>query len=81
MICKTKVTTRLKQGILDPEGNTIKKTLVQMGYPVTNFAKSTSMLVDVEAADEDAAVELVSDMCEKILANPVLHDYVVEVVG
>lgn len=34
MIHIIKATTQLKQGILDPEGSTIQKTLVQMGYPV-----------------------------------------------
>jgi phosphoribosylformylglycinamidine synthase len=80
MIHKTKVTTQLKQGILDPEGSTIQKTLVQMGYPVTKFATSKSMLVDVEADDEETAIELVNGMCERILANPVLHDYSVEAI-
>ena len=80
MIYKTKVTTQLKQGILDPEGSMIQKTLVQMGYPVTKFATSKSMLVDVEADDEETAIELVNGMCERILANPVLHDYSVEAI-
>ena len=80
MIYQTKVNIQLKKGILDPEGDTIKKTLVQMGYPVTNFATSKSMLVDIEACDVGDAIVAVKDMCEKILANPVLHNYSVELV-
>ena len=80
MIYQTKVNIQLKKGILDPEGNTIKRTLIQMGYPVTNFTTSKSMIVDLEACDADDAIAIVNDMCEKILANPVLHNYSVEVV-
>ena len=80
MIYKTKVNIQLKKGILDPEGNTIRNTLVQMGYPVTKFATSKSMLVDLETNDADDAIALVNDMCAKILANPVLHNYSVEVI-
>ena len=80
MIYQTKVNIQLKKGILDPEGDTIKKTLNRMGYPVTKFATSKSMLVDLEADDTDDAIAIVRDMCEKILANPMLHNYSVEVV-
>ena len=80
MIYQTKVNIQLKKGILDPEGNMIQKTLIQMGYPVTKFATSKSMIVDVEACDADDAIVIVKDMCEKILANPVLHNYSVELV-
>lgn len=51
-----------------------------MGYPVTRFATSKSMLVDVESDDEETAIELANGMCERILANPVLHKYSVEVI-
>ena len=80
MIYQTKVNIQLKKGILDPEGDTIKKTLTRMGYPVTKFATSKSMLVDLEADDADDAIAIVNDMCEKILANPVLHNYSVELI-
>ena len=80
MIYNIKADTQLKQGILDPEGSTIKKTLVQMGYLVTKFATSESMLVDVEVDDVETAIGMVEDMCAKILANPALHDYSVELV-
>ena len=79
MIYKTKVNIQLKKGILDPESDTIKKTLIQMGYPVMRFATSKTMLVDVDACDADDAIAIVKDMCTKILANPVLHNYSVEV--
>ena len=80
MIYKTKVNIQLKQGILDPEGGTIKKTLVRLGYPVTKFATSKAMLVNVNVDDAESAIAVVNDMCEKILANPVLHKYSVEVI-
>jgi phosphoribosylformylglycinamidine synthase len=79
-IYKIKATTQLKKGILSPENDIIKKTLVRLDYPVTKFATSKSMLVDVEADDAETAIKLVEDMCAKILANPVLHDYSVEVI-
>ena len=80
MVYRTKVNIQLKKGILDPEGDMIKKTLIRMGYPVTKFATSKTMLVDVEVDDADDAIAVVNDMCEKILANPVLHNYSVEVI-
>jgi len=70
---------RLKQGILDPEGDTIKKTLIQLGYPVTKFSTEKNMVVELDAIDDVAAKDIVRDMCDTILANPVLHEYEIEV--
>jgi len=70
---------RLKQGILDPEGDTIKKTLAQLGYPVTKFSTEKNMVVELDAINDVAAKDIVQDMCDTILANPVLHEYEIDV--
>ena len=67
-------------GIADPAGATVERALPALGY--TNVAQvhigKTIRLV-VDAADADAARAQVNEMCERLLANPVIEAYEVTV--
>ena len=63
-------------GVLDPQGATVERALPALGY--TNVAhvrvgKSIRLVVDAES--EAAARAQVEEMCERILANPVIEAY------
>ncbi|WP_257298321.1 phosphoribosylformylglycinamidine synthase subunit PurS [Haloarchaeobius sp. FL176] len=73
------VTVRLKQGVLDPEAETTKRALERLGFELSGLRSADRFEVDLDAADEDAARERASEMAERLLANPTIHDYDVEV--
>ena len=77
---KIRVVQYLKPDIKDPEGGEVKKALVRLGFPVENVSMGREIMVDVDVAHVDEAKRLVEEMCQRILTNPILHDYSVEAV-
>ena len=70
----------LKPGIADPQGQTIERALPALGYDgVKNVRVGKLIELEVEAEDQDAARSSVLEMCERLLANPVIESYEVEV--
>jgi phosphoribosylformylglycinamidine synthase len=69
-----------RPGIADPAGATVERALPALGY--TNVAQvhiGKVIRLVVDAADADAARTQVEEMCEKLLANPVIESYEVTV--
>jgi phosphoribosylformylglycinamidine synthase len=66
-----------KAGIFDPPGATAERALVNLGYEGVNEVKIGKYI----RMDADADLDTVSEMCQKLLANPVIEDYRIEVVG
>jgi phosphoribosylformylglycinamidine synthase len=77
---RVKITQSLKPGILDPEGDTIKTTLLRFGYPVTDFHIGHEMVMELDVDDDEYALKIAGEACEKILVNPILHNYSVEII-
>ena len=76
---KVRVLVRLKPGILDPQGATVKRALAGLGFhDVTDLRVGKLIEVDIEAPTEERARQRVDEMCGKLLANPLLEDYTVE---
>ena len=73
------VTVRLKEGVLDPEAETTRRALERLEFEVDDLRRADRFEVDVEAASVDAAQATAEDMAERLLANPTIHDYTVEV--
>ena len=76
---KIKVTQYLKHDMKDPEGAEVAKALIRLGYPVERVSVGREILVDVNVAHVDEAKRLVNEMCQRMLVNPILHEYSVEV--
>lgn len=75
---KKTVYVRLKDGVLDPQGVTINKSLKQMGYDdfiSVRFGKFFELEIKDDAADIDRKV---NEVCEKLLSNPVIENFTVE---
>jgi phosphoribosylformylglycinamidine synthase len=67
-------------GVLDPQGATVERALPALGYTnvtAVSIAKTIRLLVD--AASEAAARAQVDEMCERLLANPVIERYTAEI--
>lgn len=70
----------LKPGIADPQGATIEQALPALGYDgVRQVRVGKRIELEVEAADAAEARARVSEMCERLLANPVIESYEVSV--
>jgi phosphoribosylformylglycinamidine synthase len=66
-------------GIADPQGATVERALPALGYSnVTEVRIGKSIRLVVDAADEAAARLQVAEMCDRLLANPVIEAYDIE---
>ena len=71
-----KVYVQYRPTVSDPQGQTIRGGLHQLGFEsVTSVRAGKYMEITLDAASEDAAGEQVREMCDKLLANPVIEDY------
>lgn len=73
------ITVRLKRGVLDPEAETTRKALSRLGFELADLRAADRFEVDLDAEDEAAATERADAMAERLLANPTIHDYSIEV--
>lgn len=71
-----------REGIADPEGTTTADALRQLGYTEVETVRfGQDIIVDVAVDDADMGMERVTEMCERLLANPVIEDFTVEPLG
>jgi phosphoribosylformylglycinamidine synthase PurS subunit len=63
-------------GVLDPQGATVERALPALGYTnVSEVRIGKSIRLVVDAPDEATARAQVEEMCERLLANPVIEAY------
>jgi phosphoribosylformylglycinamidine synthase len=75
------VLVRPKPGILDPQGEAVGSALGHLGFDVRDARVGKVIDLELEAADATAAKAEVEQMCERLLANPLVESYEVEIVG
>ena len=78
---KATVLVRPKPGILDPQGEAVGSALGHLGFEVSDTRVGKLIDLEVEAADATAAKALVEKMCERLLANPLIESFEVEIHG
>ena len=78
---KATVLVRPKPGILDPQGEAVGSALGQLGFDVRDARVGKVIDLELEAGDQTAAKAEVERMCERLLANPLIESYEVEIVG
>jgi phosphoribosylformylglycinamidine synthase subunit PurS len=77
---RARVLVRLKEGILDVQGSTVKRALAGLGFPEVRDVRVGKVVeVDVEGDSPEAANARIREMCAKLLANPVTEDFTVEI--
>ena len=64
-----------KEGILDPQGQTVERALPALGFEGVHDVRIGRM-VELEVPDTSR----IGEMCEKLLANPLIEDYEILVV-
>jgi phosphoribosylformylglycinamidine synthase len=74
------VKVMLKDGISDPQGQTIERALPALGYEgVDEVRVGKRIELKLDAADIDEARAKVEDMCDRLLANTVIESFEVDV--
>jgi phosphoribosylformylglycinamidine synthase len=73
------ITIALKAGMLDPEARAIQTALSRLGFPTSSLGTARRFLIGIEAMDREEAEETARAICERLLANPVIHRYEIEV--
>ena len=77
---RARVLVTLKPSVFDPQGRTIAEALHSLGYgTVQDVRQGKYFELDVEAASPDEARALASEVADKLLANPVIESYRVEI--
>lgn len=69
----------LKKGMLNPEASTIQRALALLGYEVQNADTIDIVKFTMDEENKDAVEKEVEDMCQRLLCNPVIHDYEIKI--
>jgi len=79
---KVTVTVNRRPDIADPEGTTVERALHDLGYPEVKTVRMDRVIhMEVSSEDPVSVRARVEEMCRRLLANPVLEDFEVEVDG
>ena len=78
---KATVLVRPKPGILDPQGEAVGSALGHLGFEVSDARVGKVIDLEVVASNAGVAKALVEQMCDQLLANPLIESYEVEIVG
>ncbi len=79
---RARVFVTLKPSVFDPQGRTITEALHSLGYGgIEDVRQGKYFELDVAAASADQARTLAAEVADKLLANPVIESYRIEVEG
>ena len=77
---KAKVTITLKSGVLDPQGKAIEGALAGLGFDGARDVRQGKVIeMKLDETNEAAARARIEEMCKKLLANPVMENYAIEI--
>ena len=70
----------LKEGVLDPQGETIGRALTDLGFTsITKTSTGRLFKLEIESDTEAGAKKIAAEAASKLLANPVIERYEIEV--
>ena len=76
---KSKIIVRLKQIVHDPQGEAIWQTFQHMGYAgISNVRQGKIFDIELQNISREEAAPLLEEIARKVLANPVIEEYVIE---
>ena len=76
---KARIEVRLRRDSLDPESETIKKSLIDLNFQVSQVKVAKVYEIMLEAASKKDAEVLAKTMCSRLLVNPTKDEYSFEV--
>ena len=76
---KARVLVRLKPGILDVQGASVKRALAGLGFTEVRDIRIGKVIdLELDGLDVAAARQRIDEMCARLLANPIIEDFTVE---
>ena len=79
MTTEIEIQVGLKSGMADPEGANVKKALNLLGINSVRKVESIKCYKIIIEKNEPEAVQEAEEICKKLLANPVVHEYSISV--
>ena len=77
---RARVFVTLKQSVFDPQGTTVAEALHTLGYAnVKDVRQGKYFELEIEAASPKEAERVAAEAAQKLLANPVIESYRIEV--
>ena len=80
-VLKAAVLVRPKEGILDPQGDAVQRSLRKLGFDVSSARIGRVIDLELEAEDTDGAHEAIERMCSELLANPLIESFEIQIDG
>lgn len=79
---RARVLIRLKQSILDAQGASVKRALDGLGFPGVRDVRVGRVIdIELDGLGREEARGRVDEMCARLLVNPIIEDFTVEVDG
>jgi len=78
---KASVLVRPKQGILDPQGDAVQRSLRKLGFDVSSARVGRVIDIELDVEDADEARSRIERMCADLLANPLIESFEIQVDG
>jgi phosphoribosylformylglycinamidine synthase len=79
---RARVFVTLKPSVFDPQGTTVAEALHTLGYSaVKDVRQGKYFELELEASTQDEARRLAAEAADKLLANPVIESYRIEIAG
>ncbi len=76
MTARVEVHIQLKPGMLDPQGETLEHVLAAIGYEgVRSMRVGKWITFEIEGDESDTVEAQVEEMCDRLLANPIIERY------
>lgn len=77
---KARIFVRLKQTVHDPQGEAIWQSLQHMGYSnIVSVRQGKIFDLELDNLSEAAAAQILEEVAHKVLANPIIEEYSIEV--
>jgi len=77
---QVKIFITLKNGVVDPQGITIKGALKSLGYEgIANVRLGKYIQMELNSKSREEVEKDIEGMCDKLLANPVIENYRYEI--
>ena len=74
---KVRVNIVLKPSVLDPQGQAVANSLLEQGFNNIKNVRQGKIL-DIEFNSNEVDINMISEMCESFLTNPLVEDYSIE---
>jgi phosphoribosylformylglycinamidine synthase len=72
---KVTVTVRPRAGILDPQGEALRRSLQGLGYAASDVRAGKVFDLELDATDAREALRLAGRIAEQVLSNPLIEDF------